>query len=278
MRLLDFSKIKEELRVRIAILKSAIIYSFHEDTAFVAQNWSNMASTFFYTLSFILFIKVMYTNVDTFAGYTENETLLLMLVGQVSFYVSWFVFYTNLNRIGSLVNKGDLDMLLTKPVPADFYITFKRLSTISIVRDAVVPIFTLVLVIDWSRLNISLSSLIFGVLVWGLGVLADYFVNFIVRLPVFWLGKGSSPVELVIEVSNHVRGEIPFEGLNRQLKILFGIIIPLAIDVGIATSVILQKSDGFRMLLLASGVVIIFAVIKNRLWQAALRNYTSASS
>jgi ABC-type uncharacterized transport system permease subunit len=278
MKLLDFKELKEEIKVRLAILKSAVIYSFHEDTAFVAQNWSNMASTFFYTLSFILFIRVMYTNVDTFAGYTENETLLLMLVGQVSFYISWLIFYINLNEIGRLVNKGDLDMLLTKPVPADFYITFKRLSTIAVIRDGLVPMLTVVMVIDWSKLDFTFESMSLGILIWLLGIIADYFVNFIVRLPVFWFGKGSSPIELLIEVSNHVRGEIPFEGLNRQLKILFGIIIPVAIDVGISTSVILQKSDGYRMLLLAFGVVIIFAVIKNVLWHAALKNYTSASS
>jgi ABC-type uncharacterized transport system permease subunit len=237
-----------------------------------------MASTFFYTISYILFIKVIYSNVDSFAGYGVNETLLLMLVGQISFYSAWFFYHQNLNQIGPMVNKGDLDLLLTKPVPATFYITFKKISIISILRDGVIPILALIFVINWDELDISVMSAGFGILIWAVGMYVNYIVNFLVQLPVFWLGKGGAQIEILYEISNHVRGEIPFEGLTAQLKFLFGIIIPLAIDVGIATSVILGKSDGVLMLGVALAVAAMFTLIKDFFWQMALRAYSSASS
>jgi ABC-2 type transport system permease protein len=277
MKLLE-SKLIKEIRTRLIIIKTAIIFAFQKDTAYVGKNWSNMFSTFVYTISYLIFLEAIYFNIDTLAGYARNEMLLFTFISQISFYVSWIFFYGNLNHLSFLVNKGDLDLILTKPLPSDFYISFRNINILLMLRDSLIPIFVLGLIIDWSKLNLSVLSVLVGMVIWILGLIAYYCLLFIFRLPVFWFERDRASMRLITEISYHVRDEIPYEGFNKGLKILFTVILPLAIDVNVTTSVMLQKSNPYLMLVVVICVVLLFSIIRKKLWKIALRNYSSASS
>ncbi|MBD3329503.1 hypothetical protein GF357_03350 [Candidatus Dojkabacteria bacterium] len=271
-------KIAEEIRIRWILFTSSVKYTLQLDTAYLVDGWSNLISTTFYTITFILFIKILYTNINTFAGYSESQTLFLTLIGQINFYFYWVFIYGNLGQIGDLVTSGELDLILTKPVPADFYISVRHMKLIMLIRDSIAPTVSLSLIINWSALEFEFFGFFVGATVLVLGMLTIQSLYFIAYLPVFWLGRGSSPAESLENIRHYTHDIIPFEGFSKPIQIIFTLFIPMLIDTALATSIILGKIRPIPSLLLSLIAFITFTIIKKLLWREALKAYSSASS
>lgn len=278
MKRLDYRKIKHELKTRLVILRASIVYTFHEDTAYVTENWAASLSTISYTLSFALFVKILYSNLDTLAGYTETEMLLLQFIGQLLFYAQVVVFDGNISRISDFVNSGELDLYLVKPMPILFYLSLKRLSIVTFLRDGAPALFFLGLLIKWNELSITLSNALFATGVFILGAIIIYCMSVLAMLPVFWLGRNDEIYLLHHRLEWLGRREIPFEGFSTNLRAFFSSVIPVLLSVGLSTSVLLGKSSplpSFAYTLVIAGI---FLILKDLLWKKALMAYTSASS
>lgn len=274
MRLAEF---KKAVSKRFSILAATIKFTYQIETAFRANNWANVLSTCFYTLSMILFINVLYSNVKLIAGYSKDEMLLFMFMGQVGYYISW-LFHANLLELIQDVNKGRLDTLLIRPVPSLFYITFKKVRLFSVVRDCFPPMIVLGLFINWSRLTLNTSSFFAGFAITLLGIVCVHVVHLISSLPVFWLGESENILNLSQEFEYNIGKVIPFEGFGRNFRIVFSTLVPVMISAGVATSVILMKLPIFPTLIWVLIVTIMALIVRQWMWKIALRTYTSASS
>jgi len=269
--------LKQSIVDRLVILRASIVYTFQQETAYWSNNWANILSTTFYTISMILFVEVIYSNVNVVAGYDRNQMLLFLFVGQVSYYSSWMV-YSNLKELIVDVNKGNLDLLLVKPTPSLFYVTFKHIKVFSILRDSIPPMAAIALITDWGALNLGLVNVLTGTLIAFLGIITAHVIHFIATIPVFWLGESRAIQELSEHIEYNVGKIIPLEGYGQNFQIFFSTLLPVLISTGFATSVMLEKSNP-GLLLAWSLVVAIFALfVRNILWKKALKAYTSASS
>lgn len=195
MKLSVYNNIRDGLSNRLAILKAAVVYTFQEDTAYAAENWAAVISTVIYTLTFAMFIKILYSNVDNVAGYSENEMLFFLWMSQLVFYVQFFTFENNVGRLSGDVNNGSLDLILTKPIPSLFYISLRRISLVGWLRDAIPSVFFLSLMINFSDLGATYQSIFVGIIIFLLGIICLYVMSILTVLPVFWLGKNRDLVE-----------------------------------------------------------------------------------
>ncbi len=274
MKLAEF---KKAFSKRLSILVATTKFTYQIETAFRTNNWANVLSTCFYTLSQILFINVLYVNVKLIAGYSKDEMLLFMFIGQVGYYISW-LFHANLLELIQDVNKGTLDTLLIKPVPSLFYITFKKIRLFSVVRDCLPPLIVLGLFINWSKLSLSPTSFLAGFIITLLGITCAHIVHLLSALPVFWLGESESILNLSQEFEYNIGKVIPFEGFGNNFKLVFTTIVPVMISAGVATSVILMKLPIFPTLIWVVIITILALIVRQWIWKFALRTYTSASS
>ena len=262
---------------RLNILLANIQYTFRQETAHWANNWGNIFSTIFYTVSQILFIEVLFSNVKDIAGYSRDQLLLFMFIGQVGFYVSW-VIHGNLDELIVAVNKGSLDALLIRPVPALFYITFKKVKIFSMLRDCIPSMVILGLVINWSSLNLNLANFAAGLAIALMGIVCTHVMHLLATLPVFWLGESSSILELSENIEYNIGKVIPLEGFGKNFKIIFSTIIPVLISAGISTSVALGKSNALTFLGAVFLVTVLALFVRQYAWNKAIMVYTSASS
>jgi ABC-2 type transport system permease protein len=263
---------------RLVILKAGIVYAFQEDTAYVTENWAAIISTVAYTLSFALFVKILYTNVDQIAGYSENDMYFFSWVAQMVFYSQFLTFENNISQLGDDVNSGTLDLLLTKPIPSLFYLSFKRISIVSVVRDGLPGMILLALLVNWGELDTTLQSIIGGIIIFLLGLSALYCFELLTIFPVFWIGKNEEIFLLGHRLQWLGRREIPFEGFGKFLQFSFTAVVPILITTGLTTSVILNKREIWSTVLFVSLVAILFQIFKTVVWKKALKAYTSASS
>lgn len=264
---------------RVDILHANTLFSFQKDTAYWADNWTSVLSTTFYTISMLLFINVLYTNVNTIVGYTKNDMLLFFLIGQMSFYLTWSISAQNMQEFIEDVNQGNLDLMLTKPIPALFYITFKRVRIVSsLLRDGIPPTLAVLFSIDWSLFHFSIPTIITATLVFFLGQICLHVVQFISVLPVIWQGESGNIFKLGFDIENYAGRFIPNEGFPLPYRIVFGIFIPVLISTGFTTSILLQKINAKPLLLITVVGTVLALFMRQWLWNIAIRNYTSASS
>ncbi len=269
--------IKEEIGIRAHLVKASIVNTFHEETAYTAENWSNLLSTFFYTATYIIFINVLFSNVNTIAGYSKDEMLFLTLIAQTSFYSQWFFYILNVRELQNLINFGELDLILSKPVPAAFYVSFRKIRTLAPLRDGIIPIATLAWIINWENIHIDPGNLVLGILISILGFITNYCIIYISTMISFWLGRGQNLFG-VVHTTFDLSHNLPFEGYTQKFKNALWIMAPVLIEVSAATSVMLGKINVVLVLIFSIAAVLISVILKDFVWRLGLRRYGSASS
>lgn len=274
MKLLEF---KENIITNLRILAANMVYTFQQDTAYWANNWGNIVSAGFFMLSAVLFVDIIYANVDTLATYTKDQMLFFTFVGEVSFFFSW-ILVNNLMDLVRLVNKGDLDLILTKPVSSLFYITFRKVSLFSMIRDSIPSFSVIIFVINWQNLSFQTANIIIGAIILFLGIWASHCLHFLSALPVFWLGESDNILNFMTHLDYQIGRNVPYEGYPPSLRLIFITFLPFLLAAAYSTSVMLGKTNLWYALLLSLIVAITLSFIRQKLWKLALLNYTSASS
>lgn len=266
---------REYFRIRWSIFTANTINTFHQETAYFANNWGGLLSTVFYTATLLLFINILYSNISIFAGYNKNTMMLLVFISQLSFYIAWFWSNDNLTLLYESVRDGKFDLVLVKPVPAEFFSVSQKISILVVMEVSLPNLILLATLIKWSQLPLNIMSCFFGALIFLFGQIIWHCFRFLFYMPVFWYGEAKriSSIPSAFESSN-----IPFEGFNGSLRFIFTIIIPVLLVSQLSVSVVLGKSNGPKMFLLSLIVAIIFLILKSYFWKKALKNYTSASS
>ena len=264
------------MKYRLHIMKTNIINSFQHETAYFAENWSNLLSTMFYTLAMLLFIDVLFSNIKTFAGYSRDEVMFLVFIGQLGFYIGWGLFSDNIDILNDDIQKGTLDFILIKPVPSLFYVTFRWFPLVSMIRDSLPTMLVILPFVHWQNLTLTGAQLLWGFFIFVCGQMCWHCIRFLLVLPAFWFGNAKAVYSIAYSLSE--THNLPYEGFSKNLQILFTTVIPIVILAEVSTSVMLGKSNGPVMALWSFIVTVIFVFIINITWKIALRNYTSASS
>jgi ABC-2 type transport system permease protein len=269
--------IKQEIIDRFNIVRACTKFTFQKETAYWANNLASLSSTTFYTITMLVFINILYSNVNLIVGYTKNDMLIFFLVGQFTFYANFFFSLKSMDEFIIEVNRGDLDLILTKPIPALFYVTFKRLRLFSTLRDGIPPTLAIILSIDWQQLQFSPKLLIPAIIIFICGLICLHVVEFLTTLPVFWLGESKNILKISLEIYEGT-ALIPYEGFTHSLKFILSTLIPVLISTGFTSSILLNKSSLYLLLPWGIVVTIVAVFIMNIAWNKALKSYTSASS
>lgn len=275
---MKLSEFKQSISDRWNLLKLNIKLTFQKETAYVGNNWSSLASTTVYTISILLFVDIIYSKVNTLAGYSKNEMLFYFFIAQLVFYGNWSFNLKNIYELVADVNKGNLDLLLVKPVPSLFFVSTRNVSLLSTLTDALAPTLAIAVSINWSALNLHFLNLLVGLLIYVCGLTAANAFQFMSGLLVFWLGESQNVVDFTFNLTSSSGTLIPLEGYGNKLRIILSTVIPILIAAGFTTSAILGKSNAEILLLWSLIVAIVATYLRAKLWQYALKNYTSASS
>ncbi len=275
---MKLSVFKQALYDRWVILSSNIAFTFQKETAYWANNWMSIFSTVFYTCSMLVFMHVLYANVKSIAGYSRDEMLFFFLIGQISYYQWWFLTIQNFYDFIQDVNRGDLDLILTKPVPALFYISIKRMYFYSMMRDGIPPTLLIGLSINWSNLEFATINVILGILVIFMGQLILHILVFIATVPVIWLGESKKIIKLLLEFEGNANRRIPLQGFGEIGKFTFGCLLPVMLGASFPVAILLNKSDPIFLFTWTLLVLIFMLFLRLAVWKIAIANYTSSSS
>lgn len=218
---------------------------------------------------------VIYGNVQEVAGWRKSEFLVLIGLNMVfSELVLGLAFIFNLRNLPAKIVKGELDLILTKPVNSQFAVSLWQPYFASL------PSLLSGLVVIWWGIeagNILLrwQSLLPFAIIFGAGMVMAYSIGMIITTLSMWL-VNANPLPMLAQQFLFM-AKNPYSVFSGVWKIIFLTVIPIAFMVSFPAQTLLGDYKwwwGPMAIIMAT----IFLKLSNSFWNFALKHYSSASS
>jgi len=224
-------------------------------------------------LTQIILFEIIYANTNNIAGWTLDETRVFLGIIFVADAVYMIFFHENINIFSEKVRKGDLDLLLTKPVESQFFISLQLVS--------VTYIPNLMIALGWlfwsySKLpDISYWNLLWLLLLVPCSTLVVYATRFMFATSALFLTRAENVQHLWFQM--YKLGHRPDSVYPMWLRYLLVSAIPMAMVASLPARVVV-KNESPWLALWAILITTLFLYASHLYWQYGLKNYTSASS
>jgi ABC-2 type transport system permease protein len=236
-----------------------------------------MVVEFLWFVGQIIFLEVLYANVDSIGGWSKWECVLLVGTHQITSQIFQAFFYVNLSELPELIRTGRLDLMLLLPVDAQFAVSTRKFGMDNIV-NALVGV--AIVIFSLAKLHVIPSAVqigLFGVAV-GFGVAIHYAVLFGLATVAFWIVRAQGLIYGYFNVFNIARFPNTVFPLS-VFKVIFTYFIPVMIVANVPARTLARAMEQPWSGLAQLAAATLFIVAATRgFWLFALRRYSSASS
>lgn len=255
---------KVTLRLLKATLMSEMEYKVNFITSFFLINAWLVVN--------IIFFKAIYLRIDFIGNWTENQALLFVAVFNIIDSVFFLFFFRGLLSLEQSVSSGLYDYILVKPMNSIFLTCFNRFDISRIVNIFFSFLFFLYVARDFhfSPLQFSLfllmmlnGTIIYGCIFFMVNTLAFYFTNVFSFISLFFD---------FMEV-----GRLPPTVAGGFIRDIFMFVMPLLFIAGIPCEYLFSQND-YRLVLMSTGVMILFVLLSILFFKRSVQKYSSASS
>ncbi len=217
--------------------------------------------------------EVIYRNTEAINGWTREQVFFFLGIFVCSDTLFTTFFQRSFWTLPYMINQGDLDILLTKPINTAFLATFRDINFSQIVNLAL----GIFIVNHYGPAagfagGWGWAELVLWVLI---GLATQYLLRFFFVIWVFWLERGISVSHLYYQL--YALANKPEAIYPKAIRYLLKTALPFAFMGSIPAQVLTGKiSIWVYPLVLA--VLAGYGLLIRFLWRAGLRRYQSASS
>lgn len=226
---------------------------------------------FSYLLMSVILFNIIYMNVDSIAGWSHNEMLLLVLITNLLDSVLTMLFNVGLSSIPQMINDGTLDFLLLKPINKRFYISFRKFELSQIINLAMNFMFS-AYVISQMNIELSVGKIAFFILLFIISILIMYNIYFFIMIISFWTVKIDTGVSIFYQLFNV--GNKPMEIFDNKIRKIFIYVVPIFVAFNYPIKYLMGKFD-IKMLLVSFFTAMMLTIITQIFFKAALKKYSS---
>jgi ABC-2 type transport system permease protein len=226
----------------------------------------------FVSLSVLLF-KIIYGHVDTIAGWTFHQSLILIGTVGIVREMAYLTFRQGFIELGEEVRRGIVDTYMVRPIPVNLHLAFRHLSFTESLGEGTLGLvlvvygFTHLPNIQWFHIPLYLFFLVNSLAIY-------YGFSLLINSIVFWILKSqelNTIVYFFMETSRYP-GDI-YRGMG---KFLFTFVIPIAL-IATAPASLLAGPIRWDVVVPAFCMAIVFMGSGLWFWKRSLRHYASAS-
>lgn len=257
-------------RLYVAFIRNCLAKELEYRTSFVLRSAGNLLQA---GLS-ILFLSFVFRHVRAIAGWTVDECILLtgtflLLQGTMGFVLS-----ENMERISQYVNRGELDLVLTKPVSDLFYVSTRIAGWDSLPKAVLGAI---VIPRSLVRLGIVPTPLQIGLFVLLIvsGMVIGYSLWLLSVVYVFWSERLRNAGFIFYSLTE--LGRVPIQVFKGISRTVLTFVLPIAFMTTVPTQTLLGLATLSGAIESASLAAVLFA-LATAAWRKGLRAYSSASS
>jgi len=218
--------------------------------------------------------KILYQNTQSLAGWREDQALVFISSVLLIDAIQMTIFASNMWMVPVLINRGDLDVYLTRPVSTLFFVSLRDFAANSFVNLLIaLGIFGYTL----TQLQTPFTTLeLLGYL--GLvvnGLLLWFALQMIFLIPVFWTqsSKGFQDIFFSMGLAME-RPDLIYRG---ALRVLFTFVLPFGAIASMPARWFFGPETPY-LLPHVIGLTVVFWGIMLWLWNQGLKAYSSASS
>jgi ABC-2 type transport system permease protein len=222
----------------------------------------------------IAFFKIIFLHTSTLGGWGEAQMMVFVSGYCIVDAINMTLFSNNMWQLPMLINRGDLDYYLTRPVSSLFFLSLRDFAANSFV-NLLITFGIFVWAIDRYPDPISTGKIVLFLLLIMNGSFIFYCLNMLANLPVFFTHSPQGFGSMVWSLMKF--GERPdriYRGLMRRILTT---IVPFSLIASFPTKLLLEKFEWETLLHLVGVTAGLFCFLL-WFWRIALRNYSSASS
>ena len=224
----------------------------------------------------IVFIEVVFSYVGAIGGWTKWEVVLLIGTHQLIGQLFQAFFYMNLANLPELVRTGKMDFMLLLPVDTQFVVSLKQFGMDNVVNALVGAGFVTFALWKMALVPTASQLLLYAAAV-CCGIMIHYSIMLIFSTLSFWMVRSQGLIYGYYSLFNI--GRYPDTIYRGAFKLVFSWLIPVIIVANIPARLLIHAAENPWPLLLELLAATLFMLGATRLlWNAALRQYSSASS
>lgn len=226
------------------------------------------------TVMTILPMLLVYSYADTVSGWSQAESLALVGLFQAALAIHELVGSGGAYRLSADIQRGDLDLILIRPVNAQFYVTFRYVSLPNL-ANVVVGALVFAIGISRSDMPISLSGIVQAAVVFMCGLV----LFSAVILGGNYIAFRATTIEGLNWMLQDVAamGRYPISFYPLAVRFFLTGIMPVAF-VTVLPIDALRGSLGWDTCALAIAFVVLAVLLLRWWWDNSVRHYSSASS
>lgn len=259
-------------RRHLAVLRAFWSANLAEELQYRANFVASLVSTLFWLGMAVLTAAVFFGHATELGGWSFWEVVALLGVFNAVAGVVEAVLRPNIGRLVEHVRRGTLDLILSKPVDAQFHVSFRRLAVWRL-TDVVLGLgLTGLATIRLESAPGPLDLLAF-LLAGTAAVCIVYALWLTLMTLAFWFVAVENLAVLFDAVYETAR--FPVTAYPGALRFLLTYLLPIAWITTIPASTLTGRSS-LAGALVAAGIAVGMLAASRLLWRVALSRYTSA--
>jgi ABC-2 type transport system permease protein len=244
------------------------------DIQYRANIFSKIISDMFWYAGQISVFEVLYHHIPNIAGWDLNQSRLLVASMFVSDAIYMIVFSESMERMSEKVIRGDLDLLLVKPVNSQFIMSCQKMST-AYSANLLITISYLIFVFVKTHHSFPIQNFITGFILLFFSSLVAYSFRIFFAMMAINFSRVDSLNYIWFQFYRF--GMRPDSVYPRSLRTIFLTFLPLAYLASVPARLFYGAGNWLQF---AGGIIFpllfLYAVCKT--WNRVIKNYSSASS
>ena len=258
------------LRVYVACVRNCLVreMEFRANFAF-----KTVASLGWVTLSMVM-TGLIFGNVREVAGWDLDRMFILLGTFVLVEGLTSFLFQPNMSKLSELVNKGDLDFVLMKPMSSQFLVSTRYVDFTDL-PGAIVGVGYILIGIQRTGLRPGPAEVALYLLLVVCALLAVYALWFMTVTFALWTGRINNIAHLMLPFIDLAR--VPSDVYRGLVRPLVTFAIPIALISTLPTKALLGLLEP-GLAFYEVGLTCLLLWASHRFWTYSLRRYSSASS
>ena len=257
-------------RLYLAFAKNSFLNALEYRLSFTI--WS--VATICYAVVYVASVQIIFGHVQTIGGWRMEQMLVLAATVMIVDGIVESIFGENMNALSGLINRGELDFVLSKPVNTRFYVSTRKFDWDPLVQVVIgggvlwYAIGLLAEPVSWYGALLYLVMVVCACLI-------AYSLWFIIISITFWVGRLNNVGHLYYNLIETAR--IPTDVFRGLLRLGLTFILPVAFIAMVPSQALMGLlSPAFA--LTACAMTAGLLVLSHLFWKLALTKYSSASS
>lgn len=258
----------KKVAIILNLWKATVIQAMEYRASFVFSIIANFFDFIFGLLQYLVF----FTAAKSIAGWNADQMLVLYGVFMLVFALHFILLYPNLNAMGDMVNTGNLDLLLTKPVNSQLIISFRRISL-----EELGSIGTAGLLLSWLLYRGIIVIDAGNFFLFAISMVASLLLVYCVFLLLISLAVIMERLDNMSQLlwSLFSLCRYPVDIYPNRVRYAFMSFFPVAFIATVPASALLGRASA-SLVWQGLALAIVAVILCSWLWQRTIRAYTSA--